>query len=113
MAINNYILYIDFLNQQIYTKEELEEEWEEYLDNNLDISKIEEAAEKMTYQNWESVSIITIAKEKDMIKHIIFDYEKNYDIVRNKEIDVLRDKFLSRFKVFYFKLSGNKLIKVI
>lgn len=111
MAINNYILYIDFLNQQIYTKEELEEEWEEYLDNNLDISKIEEAAEKMTYQNWKNVSIIAVAKEKDMIEQIIFDYEKNYDIVRNKEIDVLRDKFLSRFKVFYFKLSGNKLIK--
>ena len=65
----------------------------------------------MTYQNWKNVSIIAVAKEKDMIEQIIFDYEKNYDIVRNKEIDVLRDKFLSRFKVFYFKLSGNKLIK--
>ena len=113
MAINNYILYIDFLNQQIYTKEELEEEWEEYLDNNLDISKIEEATEKMTCQNWKNVSIIAIAKEKDMVQHIISDYEKNYDIVRNKEIDVLRDKFLSRFKVFYFKLSRDKLIKVM
>lgn len=113
MVIKNYMIYIDFLNQQVYTREELEEIWEEYLNDNLDISKIEETAEKATYQNWESVSIITTAKEKDMIKHIIFDYEKNYDIVRNKEIDVLRDKFLSRFKVFYFKLSGNKLIKVM
>ena len=113
MAINNYILYMDFLNQQIYTKEELEEEWEEYLDNNLDISKIEEAAEKMTCQNWKNVSIIAVEKEKNMAECIISDYEKNYDIVRNKEIDVLRDKFLSRFKVFYFKLSGNKLIKVM
>lgn len=111
MVIKNYMVYIDFLNQQVYTREELEEKWEEYLNNNLDINKIEEETAKITYQDWKNVDIITVAKEKDVAKHIISDYEKNYDIIRNKEIDILRDKFLSRFKVFYFKFSGNKLIK--
>lgn len=111
MVIKNYMVYIDFLNQQVYTREELEEVWEEYLNDNLDISKIEETAEKATCQDWKNVNIITVAKEKDTAECIISDYEKNYDIIRNREIDTLRDKFLSRFKVFYFKFSGNKLIK--